>query len=85
LSGIRVREVQIMSHEKENQLELMVWLIVITGIAMGIPGALVFGIMEYVCGSLVFFALLALCFFVFGRNTAPRHQTPSHIEMDLWH
>ena len=58
-----------MRYEKEDQLELSAWLILIVGFAMGIPGVLVFGAVEYVCGYLIFSALLVLCVLVFGGNS----------------
>src|SRR5205807_3856432 len=64
-------DAQIMRHEKEDQLGLSAWLIVIVGFAMGIPGVLVFGAVEYVCGYLIFSALLVLFVLVCGAKFAP--------------
>ena len=66
-----------MRHEKEDQLELSAWLIVIVGFAMGIPGALVFGVIEYVCGYFVFSALLVLFVLVFGGNPVASRRRPT--------
>jgi hypothetical protein len=78
---------QIMRHEKEDQLELSAWLIVIVGFAMGIPGVLVFGLVQYVCGYLVFSALLVLFVLVCGGKSAPsRRPTRAYVENIVrWH
>jgi cobalamin synthase len=77
-----------MRYEKEDQLELSAWLILIVGLAMGIPGALVFGVVEYVCGYLIFSVLLVLCVLVFGGTSVAsrRRQTRAYVEdINLWH
>ena len=77
-----------MRYKKEDQLHLSAWLIVIAGFAMAIPGTLVFGVIEYVCGCLIVFALLLLCFRFFARNSGTFRtppNTPEVEDMNLWY
>ena len=47
-----------MTSDKGEHLQLLIWFLIIVGPAMAIPGALVFGVIEYICGYLLFSALL---------------------------
>jgi hypothetical protein len=62
-----------MPHEKKDQLHVMAWLLVFVGLGMSIPGMLVFGAVEYVCGYLVFAAVLLVVVRLSRASVAPRH------------
>ncbi len=56
-----------MRSEKREQLQLLTWFLIIVGPAMAIPGSLVFGMIDYVCGYLILSALLLACVLVAGN------------------
>jgi hypothetical protein len=56
-----------MTPDKREQLELLKWFLIIVGPAMAIPGGLVFGVVEYVCGYLIFSAFLLACVVAVGN------------------
>ncbi len=56
-----------MTSEKKEQVQLLTWFLIIVGPAMAIPGALLFGMVKYLCGYLMFSALLLASVLVFGN------------------
>jgi hypothetical protein len=62
-----------MTHEKKDQLHVMAWLLVFVGLAMSIPGMLVFGAVGYICGYLMFSGVLLLVLRLGRTSIAARY------------
>jgi hypothetical protein len=58
-----------MTPDKREQLELLKWFLIIVGPAMAIPGGLVFGVVEYVSGYLIFSPFLLACVVIAGNTS----------------
>jgi hypothetical protein len=56
-----------MTLDRSDQLHLLKWSLIIVGPAMTIPGSLMFGLIEYICGYLIFSAVLLACVFAAGN------------------
>jgi hypothetical protein len=58
-----------MTFEKREELQLLTWFLIIIGPALAIPGTLVFGLIEYLCGYLAISAFLLVSALVVGNVT----------------